>query len=127
MVNCLPMKDFIIFNHSPFTWRCFQNSFKKIRQSCLKILNKSSYKNTYPQDNIPFIKRTIVSRSIYIYPIYLYIHLLYINNTAELDCHYIHRLTHVSMVIAYEYRVIHLISWSIPLFSWLVKTKNVGF
>ena len=49
------------------------------------------------------------------------------NNTGEPDCHYIHSLTHVSMVIAYEYRVIHLISWSIPLFSWLVKMKNVGF
>ena len=48
-------------------------------------------------------------------------------NTGEPDCHYIHRLTHVSMVIAYECMVIHLISWSIPLFSWLVKTKNVGF
>ena len=47
--------------------------------------------------------------------------------TAKVNCHYIHRLTHVSMVIAHECMVIHLISWSIPLFSWVVQTKNVGF
>ena len=118
MVNCLPMKDFIIFNHSPFTWRCFQNSFKKIRQSCLKILNKSSYKNTYPQDNIPFIKRTIVSRSIYIYPIYLYILLLYIKQLLSvrwysLDYIYLIPKISVHFMCVFLFIIFFMFSWGL--------------
>ena len=118
MVNCLPMKDFIIFNHSPFTWRCFQNSFKKIRQSCLKILNKSSYKNTYPQDNIPFIKRTIVSRSIYIYPIYLYILLLYIKQLLSVRWYsldYLHSIPKISVhfMCLFLFIIFFMFSWGL--------------
>lgn len=118
MVNCLPMKDFIIFNHSPFTWRCFQNSFKKIRQSCLKILNKSSYKNAYPQDNIPFIKRTIVSRSIYIYPIYLYINILYIEQLLSvrwysLDYIYLIPKISVHFMCSFLFIIFFMFSWGL--------------